>query len=234
MPTVEKAHRLLLALYMHYSKHFAYFIFSCFLLISSCDSKTEVVQDIPKTDCSPSTIRLSDSLMATVFPELEPTTSKQAIALMQEAAVVDSTCMKINDNLLLLQSYQKDFVGMNITLRRLLRLQPNNPSHLSMLGLVEEQIGRPERSVAKYEKALSVYTQMLDSVSSSESAEGAAYLQFNQGLCRLLLGEEEEAHKLIQKVYEQVPDSNMKLVMSPFLSISREEYVDLIWTTNKP
>lgn len=224
----------LLALFMHFSKRLVPIVFLGIILLVSCDSKKEVVQEVPKADCSPSTLRLSDSLMATVFPELEPEASKQAIVLMQEAAAVDSTCMKINDNLLLLQSYQKDFVGMNITLRRLNRLQPNNPSHLSMLGLVEEQIGRPERSIAKYEKALTVYTEMLDSVNKSESAEGAAYLQFNQGLCKLLLGEEKKAHELIQRVYEQVPDSNMKLVMSPFLSISREEYIDLIWTTNKP
>lgn len=219
---------------MHFSKRLVPIVFLGFILLVSCDSKKGVVQEVPKADCSPSTLRLSDSLMATVFPELEPEASKQAIVLMQEAAAVDSTCMKINDNLLLLQSYQKDFVGMNITLRRLIRLQPNNPSHLSMLGLVEEQIGRPERSIAKYEKALTVYTEMLDSVNKSESAEGATYLQFNQGLCKLLLGEEKKAHELIQRVYEQVPDSNMKLVMSPFLSISREEYIDLIWTTNKP
>ena len=45
-----------------------------------------------------------------------------------------------------------------------------------------------------------------------------------------MAGQEAEAHELIREVHAAVQDSVMQDAIDPFLTISRSEYIDLIWS----
>lgn len=205
------------------------------LSLVSCGSESSnggsTSADRPLIDgCNPASAKILDSANTLAYPDMEVEGVEAAIKVLKQGFLQDSACLKISTTLVGLQAVRKDFMGMEKTLKSVLRLQPNNPSHLSTLGLVQEQLGRREKAQGLYVKAQGVYTEMLDSVARHEGAEGESYLKFSLGLCELLLGNENEAHVLIQEVYDQVGEGERKTKMAPFLNISRDEYVNLIWS----
>lgn len=177
----------------------------------------------PKHKFNPEAIKLNDSAFRMVSHALptDSTIYKNAIALLNRAIKIDSNYLIAWWSKFSYQNELKDYKGALSTAKKLLLLNPDNVTIISITGQAYEKAGDSLSAVKYYKNALSRYNKILDTMSAKNDAYKS--MVTSKAITLILLNQQKQSHDMMQVIYEKETDSLYKSFYRDIMNYTRKD-----------
>ena len=187
-------------------------------LNSSCAQQV----DKPVHTVDPAAKKLNDSAVSIAIHSHE---FSKAVELLDKATQIDSNYFGAYRNKMGFQGSIKPFDAdkMIVILKSLNRLRPLDPQYYMNIGMIYYKKGDSLTSSTYFNDALSHFNSILDTIHTT--TPGYDVLVMSKAYTLFFQGQEQNAHDLLQKLYETTKDSVAKEIILPALQKTRKDII---------
>jgi tetratricopeptide (TPR) repeat protein len=191
-----------------------------FLLISITVSAQQSAR--PRHVADARAIQLNDS--AIHYLEYGNTDSAQkALIFLNRATEIDTNYFLAYYHKLGVQTFLKQYGEAIITVKRLVRLRPNNPDLWFTGGYIYEVSGDAASARGYYQKASVLYQHYTDTIKPADLSYFTTTM--NAGINLVLLGQEDKGNQVLKKLYDRQKDILYQETIAPYMNKTREEII---------
>ena len=191
-----------------------------FLLFLNSSCAQQVNKPVHTVD--PAAKKLKDSA---VFIAMHSYEYAKAVALLDNATQIDSDYFGAYTNKMSFQVMVKPFNAdkMIEILKSLNRLRPLDPQYYMNIGMLYYKKGDSLTSATYFNDALLHFDSILDTIHTT--TPGYEVLVLSKAYTLFFQGQDQNAHDLLQKLYETTNDSVVKEVILPALKKTRKDII---------
>jgi len=176
-----------------------------------------------KYSIDPRAKKLNDSAVNIV---MRTNNYDKAIELLDEAIKIDSNYPTAFANKVSFQLQLKQFDKALVTSKNLLRIKPNAPDYIVMIGMINEQLGDTVSSKKYFTQAAKIYDDILDTMETTNKNYDM-YL-INKAVNLIFLGQQQTGNDILKKVYSNTKDEVEKEFISEFMNKSKQQILSEI------
>ncbi len=152
----------------------------------------------------PAAVELNNKAM-TLFEFIDNGDSaRKAISFLDHATTIDSNYFLGHCNKLIFLNQLKQFGNAISTINKLIQLRPSAQDLYLTGGILYERIGDTISSKSYFEKSLTICFSVLDTMSNKD--RDYEMLVTNKAINLIMLGQQERANKILQALYDTLPD----------------------------
>jgi tetratricopeptide (TPR) repeat protein len=182
-------------------------------------------QTISKHTVNPYARKLNDSALRMTL-QTNDSCYQKAIFLFDQATAVDSNYFLAYWNKLVFQCQLKQYKKAVITSENLIRIRPIAPDLYFTRGGLYERINDTLSAKIDFQKALSLYDNILDTMSVGNRDYDMLFM--NKAVDLIMLGEQIKGNELLKQLYDRQTDEGYKDLTLSFMNKNRKEVLEMI------
>jgi len=182
-------------------------------------------QTISKHTTNPYAKKLNDSAMREAS-HMNDSGYQKTILLLDQATTIDSNYFMAYWNKLIFQSQLKQYDKAIVTAKNLIRIKPMAPDLYLTCGGLYERISDTLSAKDAFQKALSLYNNLLDTMSVGNRYYDMLFM--NKAVDLIMLGEPIKGNELLKQLYDRQTDEAYKELTLSFMNKSRDELLKTI------
>ena len=169
-------------------------------------------------------VRLNNKIIPLVNFLDNPDSSKQALLFLDSATVIDNNCFLCYYNKLMFLYPLKRYDKAIETINECIRLNPSGHDLYLTGGILYEKIGDTVRSNKYFNKSLTMYNAVLDTMNINNG--DFDLLAINKALNLIMLSKHKEGNELLQKLYSKQTDSALQKRIFSVMKKSKKDLVE--------
>ena len=174
---------------------------------------------------NPDVKKLSDSA-AIIASHMGDSNYQKAILLLDKAIAIDSNYFIVYWNKLIFQSQLKQYGQAIGTAKNLIRLRPMAPDLYLTCGELYERTDDTLSAKDAFQKALSLYNNLLDTMSVGNSYYDMLFM--DKAIDLVMLGDQIKGNEMLKQLYDRQTDESYKELISSFMNKSGAELLATI------
>jgi tetratricopeptide (TPR) repeat protein len=169
--------------------------------------------------------KLNDSAVRLTF-RMHDSDYQNAILLLDQATTVDNNYFLAYWNKLSFQSRLKQYDKAIVTTKNLIRIRPMAPDLHVTCGILYERIGDTISAPLDFQKALSLYNDVLDTMNVSNRDYDMLFM--NRAVDLIMLGKQIEGNVLLKQLYNRQTDDAFKDLTLSLMNKNKKELLEAI------
>jgi len=194
-------------------------------ILAACRENSEVNHVI-----NPEARLLNDSAIA-IIKSSKNEDYQKAILLLEKAIAIDSNYVRAYQNKLSFETKLEQYDKALVTSKYINKLRPENPDFLLMTGVLSEKTGDTVSSIQYFEKSLTLYNKILDTMSLKKP--NYFVVQMYKGINLILLNHPAEGNKILKSLYDNQANEMYREALKPFLNSSKQNIIDNMFKQQK-
>jgi len=195
----------------------------------SCKQKGTAQSTIHKK-YNPEAVKLSNSALKMAqssYGADRPQALTNAIALFNKALSIDSNYYWACYNKLAFQLELKQYQDALVTDKQLVRISPYKADSYSNEGLLEDKLGDTLSGNECFKKALSLYNNLLDTM--SEKNKHYNDIKLNKAVALIMTGQQIKGNPILKQLYNTTTDTSYRQYYLLYMNKSRKQILDELY-----